>query len=369
MDHMFRQATRWLIASRWVILLFAFCVPAGIAARAASASAPDVLAVDEPRRRPGSTPTGDLGPDLSGRPDALAAIGLDPRRFPPVPLPRVARARFGGAEAAEAAGAGRSDVVTRSLAARPARAGRASVAPFRERISDGSRPAPEPLSVAAFGSLQAIQRAARPPWQMNARLFIGWPDGLTGSCSASLIGAHHAITAGHCVFSHEDGGWADWLVVVPAYEEGRAPLGLAQGVRAMSWEPWIAAADSNHDMAVIALDDDIGSRTGWFGLSALACGEARGLPASNAGYPAEGPFDGEHLIFRSGVGNTCRSATVLHVDGPSWGGHSGSSLYLRDADQRYVTGIVSYTTFDRSVTGVVLLPDWRYDQIQAFLDE
>lgn len=351
---------------RQVALLAALCALGCLAARAASATVPPSPALDEPRWRPGHPPIADARSGAMDQTDTLRVFGLEPRRFPPLPLPRVAALRPTAADVAES---GTAAVITRRLGAPPADALSADGAASRASTAAASPRSSAPDAVAAFGPLQTVRNVARPPWQMNARLFIGWPDGVMGSCSASLIGPHHAITAGHCVYSHEDGGWAAWLVVVPAYEEGRAPLGTARGAHAMSWEPWIQAGDFNHDMAVIALDQDIGLQAGWFGLSALSCGEVKGLPISNAGYPAEAPFDGERLIFRSGRGDTCHSATVVHLDGASWGGHSGSSTYLRYADRRYITGVLSYTTFDGSVTGVVLLPDWRYDQIEGFLED
>jgi hypothetical protein len=90
------------------------------------------------------------------------------------------------------------------------------------------------------------------------------------TCSGAMISRYQVLTAAHCVFNPEYGGMAKWTFAHP----GRSshwdrPFGEA---RALYWNvpnSYLSSTNDYFDVAVIALDRNIGDETGWFGLKAI----------------------------------------------------------------------------------------------------
>ena len=66
------------------------------------------------------------------------------------------------------------------------------------------------------------------PWRTVVKLFMTFSDGATGGCSGAIIGCpdghgYHVLTAGHCVYSHDHGGWATSVKVVPGLDDDYMP--------------------------------------------------------------------------------------------------------------------------------------------------
>ena len=69
------------------------------------------------------------------------------------------------------------------------------------------------------------------PWSTHCKLYMTFPNGDTMIGSGTLIGPRTVITAGHCVYSHDKGGWATEIEVIPGFE------GHLQAVRLRLWRP------------------------------------------------------------------------------------------------------------------------------------
>jgi len=60
------------------------------------------------------------------------------------------------------------------------------------------------------------------PFSAVGRMVSYWPDGTSSTCSGAIISPYHVLTAGHCVYSEEKGGWADRIEVMLGSVRGRA---------------------------------------------------------------------------------------------------------------------------------------------------
>ncbi len=108
--------------------------------------------------------------------------------------------------------------------------------------------------------------------------------------TASLVGSNLALTAAHCVFNKNDGNKAypGWCVF-PAYNgsayEGASVCGWAQ---VYYYDSWMQNNDTEHDVAVCTLTEDVGNEIGYYGIRKYDSNSAlKGIDVDLLGYPAD----------------------------------------------------------------------------------
>ncbi len=99
-------------------------------------------------------------------------------------------------------------------------------------------------------------------------------DSIMAYCSGTLIGPSHVVTAGHCLYMHEDNDGIevnDYPVEVwamPGYQNNSlGPKGAAEGEALWVWNGWSEDQDYDHDVGLIQLDRPIGAIVGWRGYA------------------------------------------------------------------------------------------------------
>jgi hypothetical protein len=97
----------------------------------------------------------------------------------------------------------------------------------RPRHSPSRRCKFEPLERRELLSLTAVPANCGYPWSSIAEIRITFPDRQVYVGSAEMIDSYHALTAGHCVYSAKDGGWASSIIVTPELHGASAPFGQA----------------------------------------------------------------------------------------------------------------------------------------------
>ncbi|MEU9835343.1 hypothetical protein AB0D67_27745 [Streptosporangium sp. NPDC048047] len=138
--------------------------------------------------------------------------------------------------------------------------------------------------------------------QTTGRVFLTI-GGVDYVCSASSVRSANrdlVVTAGHCV-KDGTGAWADNWVFVPGYDRGRQPYGQFTARRMFVAGPWARGADDSYDVGMVALNTRDGRHLGDVaGAQEIAFGAPRGRPAHGFGFPADAPYDGEHLVYCAG---------------------------------------------------------------------
>lgn len=177
------------------------------------------------------------------------------------------------------------------------------------------------------------------PWSAVVKLYINW-EGYSTFSTGTMIDKNHVLTAAHCVYSQDRGGWVESIKVVPGANNGNEPYGHAWATDIRCYSRWIDFEDGNHDFAVITLDRDIGLQTGWMGFYTTFTWSSiyTGL-INTAGYPYD-LDNGQNMYWNSGNGYTAHEYTHL-FDLDVEGGQSGSPVWIYDGTDHYILSVVT----------------------------
>jgi hypothetical protein len=210
------------------------------------------------------------------------------------------------------------------------------------------RPGPPPGPAAVP---RALERAAA-PWNDDflrtqvkiEAVFPDQPGGTVSLCSGTMVGVHTVLTAGHCIFSHTYGGWADQVWVYPAMAGYHlTPYGESSAASLESTTWWAEEHDHRGDVGIVRLQQDTGELTGWADLY-WGYAQLSGTIFA-AGYASEGEYDGQWLYTDSGQIEELSDYLICH-DMNTLRGMSGGAGWPDEAGAARVTAVNSYCEQD-----------------------
>lgn len=158
--------------------------------------------------------------------------------------------------------------------------------------------------------------------------------------TAWMYGKSVAMTAGHCVYDADLGGWADWVRIYPGSNGGTSPYGVYYASVLHTDTKYVESEDSNYDWGLLEFSSDIGSSTGYFGAS-WTTSSLVGTGIVVRGYPVE-----KSAQMWSMSGSIAASGTFklsYYID--TTGGQSGSPVYKNDGNYRCVGIHTNYHSF------------------------
>lgn len=176
------------------------------------------------------------------------------------------------------------------------------------------------------------------PWRAICSLAIKANDGSNWIGTGWLVAPRTVITAGHCVYIHDRGGWAQSVRVMPGRSgsptETPYPSCLATHVRTTT--AWINSRDSNQDYGCIILPKSFltYSPLGTFGYANLS--SLNGLTVNLSGYPGDKPAGTQWFHSRQIKSVSARRFTY---DIDTAGGQSGAPVWRLKDGERHVVGI------------------------------
>lgn len=186
-----------------------------------------------------------------------------------------------------------------------------------------------------------IKNTTDVPWRRMCALRITFPSGSTYRGTGFLIGPRAVATAGHCVYLHNQGGWARKVEVIPGCNGSSRPYGQAESSSFRSVVGWVTNKKPESDYGCVVLPSGAfgGRNLGSFGFADFPAATLVAQPAVVAGYPGDKPFAelwGMSRVFKA------VTAKTLVYDIDTVGGQSGAAVYIKRAGQRYVVGIHNY---------------------------
>lgn len=185
-----------------------------------------------------------------------------------------------------------------------------------------------------------ITQTMNVPWRRVCALRISFPSGSTFRGTGFLIGPRAVATAGHCVFMHNQGGWARSVEVIPGCNGSSRPYGQAVSTTLRSVGGWVNSKLPESDYGCIILPPGgFSQNLGSFGFAAFDAPTLLAKPAVMAGFPGDKPF--AELWGMKRLIKTVTAKTLVY-DIDSMGGQSGAPVYIKRNGQRYVVGIHNY---------------------------
>jgi glutamyl endopeptidase len=181
---------------------------------------------------------------------------------------------------------------------------------------------------------QRIVNTTMYPWRAFG--FVGFE---TGGCSGTLIGVHHVLTSGHCVYNIERDQWYKNVKFFPGENGGVSPYGGIGWRRLLSVTGWTQNHDEDSDFGLVILDTDVGNSVGWLGV-----GYQDPMPhytVNLVGYPGDKP---NWTMWQAVCPIEEATDTLLKYRCGTAPGSSGSSVYvyMPDNQKRTVYGVNSY---------------------------
>jgi glutamyl endopeptidase len=164
-------------------------------------------------------------------------------------------------------------------------------------------------------------------------------------CTGTLVGPHHVLTAGHCVYNVDNNKWYKRIEFSPGQNGEQFPYGTVAWKKALTVNGWTENHDERFDYAMIILDGDIGNQTGWLGF---AYQEPMPPYLINInGYPGDKPHG---TMWHAECQIDQVRAEKIYYPCDTAGGMSGSSIYVYDKskDSRTVYGVHAYGANDRN---------------------
>jgi glutamyl endopeptidase len=176
------------------------------------------------------------------------------------------------------------------------------------------------------------------PWRAICALKITAADNSKWIGTGWLISARTVITAGHCVYMHDHGGWAKSIEVIPGLNDATRPYSSGSSSNLRSTTGWTQNKNRDNDYGAIILPTSYrpGDKTGYFGFAVKDDSYLMSSVLNLSGYP--GDKGGNQQWFMA-LKPKSVSSRVITYDIDTMGGQSGAPVWIKVGDARSCVGI------------------------------
>ncbi|THH40040.1 trypsin-like serine peptidase [Neolewinella litorea] len=186
------------------------------------------------------------------------------------------------------------------------------------------------------------------PYRAIVQLVIEAKNGRRYVGTGWLISPRTVITAGHCVYLHNAGGWPKSIQVSPGMNGNSKPFGTCRATAFRSVKGWVSGKQRDYDYGAIILprSHPFGKRTGTFRYASYSNRTLLQKYVNICGYP--GDKGGKHQYYHARrIARLTDKRLSYLID--TAGGQSGSPIFFRRGNNRIAVGI--HTTGSMSGNG------------------
>jgi len=203
------------------------------------------------------------------------------------------------------------------------------------------------------------------PFSAVVRVESYFSNGMVTSGSGAMIGPDDVLTAAHCIYNNDYGGWATDIYISPAHTPSGPTFGVGEAENAIVVSGWAEYEDFSYDYGYIDLSENIGFQTGWFDIQS----EGTTLDfVESLGYP--GDYGSTQMMYTSGTIDYVNDNIFYFFDDLDlWPGQSGSPIFVTDSDWEIdIVGVVSHHLYSPAYNGVLRLTDSMVNQINGWAE-
>lgn len=174
------------------------------------------------------------------------------------------------------------------------------------------------------------------PYSAIGYLKIEFEDGTVGGGTAWMYGNRVAATAGHCIYDKKH-GWASGITIVPGLNgDNNMPYGYSFAVNTSVPSEWVSNFDTNNDWGLIQLKDNIGDKTGYFGVF-WSPFSIKGSNVDITGYPGDKDFG---TLWKMNGNIKAVTSNKVFYDIDTYAGQSGAPVYWNDSSKGYCVAAI-----------------------------
>lgn len=157
--------------------------------------------------------------------------------------------------------------------------------------------------------------------------------------SGVMVGPHHLLTCGHCVYHFDKKILFEEILAYPALNGEEAPFGKVKVTKAYMFKNWQDRGDPRFDMALLLLDQSIGDYVGWGGLLNASDEElSQEKVVHITGYPGDKGFK---QMWSMGHKIKTVKPEQFDYEHDTYGGQSGSAVWVKKLGMPMVLGVHS----------------------------
>lgn len=205
------------------------------------------------------------------------------------------------------------------------------------------------------------------PWRCICSLRMVAADGSPWIGTGWLVGPRTVVTAGHCVYMHDRGGWVTAVEVIPGRDVNQRPFGSCIARDFRSVVGWTQSHLRSHDYGAIILPPGcaFGETVGWFNHGHYEDGMLANSVVNVSGYPGDlRPVGGQWFHSRSVERLT--PTTIEYLIDTFKGQSGGPVWWLMPDGERIAVGI--HTNGDHTANSATRITEEVYNNIVAWKD-